>query len=129
MYTNASRLKRKMSCAKVISNENYNSTSTDETCTDVKDQSIPTKVGNAISNTDTKKHYSSTLYYIYTAKISPCTLCYLSTGCVHTAPWHHYHGNKSMDGWRYCTPEEFVQFQDSSDHSERLGHFQHQMYC
>ena len=48
-----------MPCAKVISNENYNLTSTDETCTDVKDQSIPTKVGNAISNTDTKKTHAS----------------------------------------------------------------------
>ena len=28
-----------------------------------------------------------------------------------------------------CSPEEFAQFQDSSDESERLDHFQDQMYC
>ena len=58
-----------------------------------------------------------------------CKKFHLSTVCVHTAPQHHYYGNNSMDCWRYCSPEEFVQFQDSSDRSEKLGHFQHQMYC
>ena len=38
---------------------------------------------------------------------------HLSTVCVRTLPRHHYYGKKSMDGWRYCTPEEFAQFQCS----------------
>ena len=51
-------------------------------------------------------------------------------GCAHTSSIHHYHENSGKyRGSCCCSPEEFVQFQDSWDHSERLDHFQHRMYC
>jgi len=58
---------------------------------------------------------------------------HLSSGivCAHTSSIHHYHENSGKDSPRNscCSPEEFAQFQDSWDHSERLDHFQHWMYC
>ena len=73
---------------------------------------------------DTKKNKDESIHQHYTT----LQKFHLSIVCVHTAPQHHYHGNKSMDGSRYCSPEEIAQFQHTPDHSERLDHFQHQNY-
>ena len=65
----------------------------------------------------------------YSQSYGCIALLHLSTACVHTALQHLYHENSSKySGSCCCSPEEFAQFQDSLNVSERLGHFQHRMY-